>query len=196
MLKTRITEFFGIERPDRAGRAHVDCAGGTGGRGGQRRRDRVHDGPDAPGAGRPAGGDQKMPGADRQALRRQPDLSAHLAAAGLSGLHPGLHRGRRKVYRNRRAQPGALYGGHQDGRHSRDPQMHLGAPCPQGRKDRLRRRQHRRFRGRRSPGRRRCDLPDPGAPDAGCHLSAHHRFGRVCRRPRTRGGAGVWGRTA
>src|SRR3972149_4614546 len=97
MLTTRITEFFGVERPIVQGGlmwvakaelvSAVSNAGGMG---------------FITALPFPAGGDPDVPGPDRQAFRGHPDLSADAAAAGLPSLHRCLRRGRDPVHRNRR----------------------------------------------------------------------------------------------
>ena len=131
-MKTRITELFGIEHPIIQGGMHfvgfAELAAAVS---------------NAGGLGIITGLTQKTPELlakeiaplsrhDGQAVRREPDVPAHVHGAALPRIHRRHRRGRRADRRDRRAQPGGVHARAEGGRHQGHPQVHLRAARAEG----------------------------------------------------------------
>ena len=133
-MKTRITELFGIQHPIIQGGMHyvgfAELAAAVS---------------NAGGLGIITGLTQRTPETARQGDRRCREMTDKpfgvnltflptLDRAGLPGLHPRHHRGGVKIVETAGNNPQQVLPALQGGRHQGHPQVHLGAPCAEGRR--------------------------------------------------------------
>ncbi|MGY3647782.1 hypothetical protein ACVWW2_003073 [Bradyrhizobium sp. LM4.3] len=142
-MKTAITELFGIEHPIIQGGMHfvgfAELAAAVS---------------NAGGLGIITGLTQKTPELLAKEIARCRDMTDKPFGVNLTFLpafaappYPEyiaaipFRRGRGQIRGDRGPQPGSLHAGAEGGRHQGHPQMHFGAPLPEGGAHRLRRRQ-------------------------------------------------------